>query len=122
MAGAYCKFCDHRCFVERVIPGGPRKGWTGHLATCRSGKEYDRAQFGGFDADTALNPVTQPLRVALVRRIVEAERAITDAVAAGNLSEELVWRGRLDDLQCQFEQDDEEPDADPADVRQDFYR
>lgn len=56
MSGAYCRFCDHRCFVLRVIPDGPQKGWSGHLATCARGKAYDRTQTGGYDADSAINP------------------------------------------------------------------
>jgi hypothetical protein len=103
MAGAYCKFCDHRCFVERVIPGGTQKGWTGHLATCRPGMEYDRTQTGGFDSDTALNPATQPESCRLVRHIADVERALTRAVDRGDLAEELVLRAQLDQLQMAFQ-------------------
>ena len=46
MAGAYCKYCDQRCFVDRVIPDGPRKGWAGHMATCRLGMEHDLKVLG----------------------------------------------------------------------------
>jgi hypothetical protein len=74
MAGAYCKFCDNRCFVERVIPSGPQMGWTGHLATCKAGKEYDRTQTGGFDSSTAINPVTHPRQASLVRRVATLRR------------------------------------------------
>lgn len=58
MAGAYCKYCDHRCFVYRVIPAEPgvRSEWGGHLATCARGKQHDR-EVTGYDADTAINPV-----------------------------------------------------------------
>lgn len=59
MAGAYCKFCDHRCFVYRIIPAGPQKGWSGHLATCPAGKAYDRSQTGGYDCSNTINPVTE---------------------------------------------------------------
>lgn len=55
MAGAYCIFCNLRCFVLRVVPGGPHKGWSGHMATCERGKAHDRQIFG-YDADTAINP------------------------------------------------------------------
>jgi hypothetical protein len=56
MAGSYCKFCDHRCFVYRVIPAGPYKGWAGHLATCVRGRAHDRQQTG-YDCDSAVNPL-----------------------------------------------------------------
>lgn len=59
MAGAYCKFCGHRCFVHRVIPDGPRGGWSGHLATCAAGKEHDRRSTGGYDADNSINPLSE---------------------------------------------------------------
>lgn len=55
MAGAYCRYCDHRCFVLRVVPDGPHKGWSGHMATCARGKAHDREALG-YDADTATNP------------------------------------------------------------------
>ncbi|MEU7323385.1 hypothetical protein ABZ682_22960 [Streptomyces griseoviridis] len=58
MAGAYCKFCDRRCFVLRIIPDGPQKGWTGHLATCAGGMAYDREQTE-HDHTTAINPMAQ---------------------------------------------------------------
>lgn len=103
MAGAYCKFCDRRCFVLRVIPGGPQKGWQGHLATCTRGKEHDRTQTGGFDADTALNPVTQAKACDLVARIVDTERQINVAVEVGALEDELFNRSVLDNLQREFE-------------------
>ncbi|KUN37707.1 hypothetical protein AQJ30_15600 [Streptomyces longwoodensis] len=57
MAGAYCKFCNQRCFVYRVIPDGPAKGWAGHLATCPGGMAHDRAQTG-HDHTTAINPLS----------------------------------------------------------------
>lgn len=52
MAGAYCQFCDNRCFVYRIVPGSS----VTHLATCVEGKAYDREQLG-VDADTAVNPM-----------------------------------------------------------------
>lgn len=54
MAGAYCKFCDNRCFVYRIVPGSH----VTHLATCAEGKAFDREQLG-VDADTAINPAAQ---------------------------------------------------------------
>ncbi|MGW3445659.1 hypothetical protein [Streptomyces sp. NPDC001076] len=58
MAGAYCKFCDRRCFVYRIIPDGSEKDWAGHLATCEAGMAHDREQTG-HDHTTAINPVTE---------------------------------------------------------------
>lgn len=57
MAGSYCKFCGHRCFVDRVMPADSRwkPGLTVHLATCRKGAAYDR-QESGYDYTTASNP------------------------------------------------------------------
>lgn len=57
MAGAYCRFCDHRCFVYRhVLDESNRLVFAGHLATCPEGKAFDRAKLGA-DADTAWNPI-----------------------------------------------------------------
>jgi hypothetical protein len=71
MAGAYCKFCGHRCFVDRVIPDGPMKGWSGHLATCQGGMAHD-LEVTGHTHETALNPVTQAIAVeALAARLCD---------------------------------------------------
>lgn len=51
MAGAYCRYCDHRCFVDRVLPDF---SWSGHMATCAQGMAHDRA-VTGYDHSTALN-------------------------------------------------------------------
>lgn len=52
MAGAYCRYCDRRCFVDRVLPDG---SWSGHMATCPAGMAHDRA-VTGHDHTTAINP------------------------------------------------------------------
>ena len=70
MAGAYCKFCDRRCFVLRVIPDGPQKGWTGHLATCRRGMEHDLKETEHTHL-TAINPILEP---EIARQIAEEVR------------------------------------------------
>lgn len=49
--GSYCRYCDHRCFVERIVPD---TGAVMHMATCERGKAHDR-RASGFDADTAVN-------------------------------------------------------------------
>jgi hypothetical protein len=51
MAGAYCRYCGHRCFVLRVLPDF---SWSGHLATCAKGMAHDRNSLG-YDHTTALN-------------------------------------------------------------------
>lgn len=52
MAGAYCMFCDNRCFVYRVLPDN---SWAGHMATCADGMAFDRKACG-HDHTTAINP------------------------------------------------------------------
>jgi hypothetical protein len=54
--GPYCKFCDHRCFVQRVIPDGPDAGTHLILATCAAGMAHDR-QMTGHDHTSAINPL-----------------------------------------------------------------
>lgn len=82
MAGAYCRFCGHRCFVYRVIPDGPQKGWAGHMATCAAGMVHDRRETG-YDHTTALKEPTmldtEPKRYAGVQD--ERERIAADIVA-----------------------------------------
>ncbi|SDD68268.1 hypothetical protein SAMN05216174_115131 [Actinokineospora iranica] len=53
MAGAYCRYCGHRCFVWRVLPG---RSWSGHMATCPGGMAHDRRAIG-HDHTTAVNPL-----------------------------------------------------------------
>lgn len=70
MAGAYCKFCDRRCFVYRIVPDGPSKGWSGHLATCRDGMVHDLAEVGHTHI-TAINPVLEPDAAAAIAAEVQ---------------------------------------------------
>jgi len=56
MAGAYCKFCNTRCFVYRQVIVGGELVWAGHMATCPKGKAHDRSVLA-TDADTAHNPM-----------------------------------------------------------------
>lgn len=65
MAGAYCKFCGQRCFVLRVIPDGPQKGWEGHLATCAPGMAHDLKMVGHTHV-TAVNPTMDPDAAAAI--------------------------------------------------------
>jgi hypothetical protein len=59
MAGAYCKFCGRRCFLLRVIPDGPLKGRSFHLATCAGGMAHDM-KMTGHTHKTAINPIADP--------------------------------------------------------------
>lgn len=61
MAGSYCRYCDHRCFVSRQVIVGGLVVWTGHMATCSQGKKHDRRVIG-MDADTAHNPRAEASR------------------------------------------------------------
>lgn len=54
MSGAYCRYCDRRCFVDRVVPGSV----VTHLATCPKGMAHDRAALG-VDHTTAINPLAR---------------------------------------------------------------
>lgn len=65
MAGAYCKFCNRRCFVYRIIPDGPRQGWGGHLTTCVDGMAHDLKETGHTHI-TAINPVLEPDAAAAI--------------------------------------------------------
>jgi hypothetical protein len=56
MAGAYCMYCNRRCFVYRQVIVGGELVWAGHMATCERGKQHDREQLGQ-DAGTAHNPL-----------------------------------------------------------------
>ena len=53
MSGSYCRYCDQRCFVYRVLSDG---SWSGHMATCPRGMEHDRTCLG-YDHTTAINPL-----------------------------------------------------------------
>lgn len=62
--GPYCRYCDHRCFVERILPAdahdargkpSPYAGMTFNMATCVRGMEQDR-RATGYDHTTARNP------------------------------------------------------------------
>lgn len=64
MTGAYCRFCDQRCFVDRVLPDW---SWSGHMATCAAGMAHDRETIG-YDHTTALNlRATTPPGLSLER-------------------------------------------------------
>lgn len=55
--GPYCRFCDFRCFVHRIMPADAtwRPGQSVILATCQAGMKYDR-EHTGHDHTTAINP------------------------------------------------------------------
>lgn len=68
--GPYCRYCNTRCFLTRVLADGR----TMLLATCATGMEHDRATCGE-DHTTAVNPVTDPDGAALRGLYAKAERA-----------------------------------------------
>ena len=55
MSGAYCVFCDQRCFVYREVIVAGETVWRGHMATCVKGAEFDRKKLG-VDFAGAFNP------------------------------------------------------------------
>jgi len=57
--GAYCRYCDRRCFVVRRLPS---TGEEFALATCPAGAEHDR-RVTGYDSTTAINPRQNPEQV-----------------------------------------------------------
>lgn len=46
MAGAYCRYCNHRCFVYRKVIVAGEVVWAGHMATCLQGRQWDKSQLG----------------------------------------------------------------------------
>lgn len=50
--GTYCMYCDHRCFVERRVPG---RAGTILMATCPAGADHDQIATG-YTHRTAVNP------------------------------------------------------------------
>lgn len=96
MAGAYCKFCDRRCFVYREIIVVGQVLWGGHMATCPAGKAFD-LKVAGRNADTAYNPCTPDLRPTqppiqdqLAATVVRLRDRAEKMVAAGTRQ----WTGR----------------------------
>ena len=89
MAGAYCNYCDRRCFVYRIVPDGPSKGWGGHMATCTDGMVHDLKALG-HTYRTAVNPITEPEAAELIAAEVfgaRGRKAAALAVDAGQFTE-----------------------------------
>lgn len=72
MSGAYCQFCDRRCFVYRVLPD---RSWSGHMATCAAGAAHDHVQLD-HDHTTAINPHDQLARLSDVAPVHDTPTAI----------------------------------------------
>lgn len=87
MAGSYCRYCDRRCFVLRVIPDGPEKGWQGHLATCPRGMAHDFGKTGHTHL-TAINPITDP----------DVAHAVYTELATGTFTVQFERVGRNDNV------------------------
>lgn len=58
MAGAYCRYCDRRCFVFRQVIVDGQVVWAGHMATCTAGMHWDKSQLGVHSAQ-AHNPAVE---------------------------------------------------------------
>lgn len=68
--GPYCQYCDHRCFLPRMVNGRSLI-----LATCARGMANDREKLGGHDHRTTLNPIMNTIDVKVrIRRTARAER------------------------------------------------
>lgn len=76
--GPYCRYCDTRCFVPRQILVGGNVIWSGIMATCSQGKEYDR-NLHGQDADTAHNPARRNQHNVLLTEIVVGAKVTLQA-------------------------------------------
>jgi hypothetical protein len=75
VSGAYCRYCDHRCFVYRQVRVGGELVWAGHMATCPKGAAHDRRVLG-VDHTQAHNPMDPEPRDSDTRVItdpIEAE-------------------------------------------------
>lgn len=68
--GAYCRYCNRRCFLLRTLPDGR----TICLATCPSGMAHDRSVIGGHDHRTTRNPVLDTVELKVRARTVTQER------------------------------------------------
>ena len=77
MAGAYCKFCDQRCFVYREVWRDGKLVWAGHMATCPKGMALDRSKLG-VDYTTAHNPHAGPPVTQLPYLVVRGTDESTD--------------------------------------------
>lgn len=67
--GGYCRYCNHRCFLLRVL----KDGQTVLLATCPSGMNNDLAKTGQTH-ETAVNPITDPAKAAAIHAAPEPLR------------------------------------------------
>lgn len=85
MAGAYCQYCDRRCFVLRRLPDDQE--W--HLATCAKGMEHDR-QVTGYDHITARKRDPREAAADRVFRSVLERHA--EQVARGEHDSQCEWR------------------------------
>lgn len=61
--GPYCRYCDRRCFLLRVLADGRSM----LLATCEAGMAHDLASCGQTH-ETAVNPILDPDAAAALRR------------------------------------------------------
>lgn len=96
MAGGYCKFCDHRCFVERRLPHNAkwRPGEVIHMATCKEGVRHD-LEMTGYTFRTAHknNKTTEGIMKKYTPEEIKAHRE--EWVAALRSGKYKQTRGKL---------------------------
>lgn len=68
--GAYCRYCNRRCFLLRTLPDGR----TICLATCSTGMAHDRSVTGGHDHRSTRNPVLDTIELKVRARQVNHDR------------------------------------------------
>jgi len=95
VAGAYCKFCGRRCFVWRLVPDGPSKGWGGHMATCTEGMAHDLKVVGHTHL-TAVNPITEPELADAIAAELAGERGRKAAGLAVEAAQFTGFAGQVD--------------------------
>lgn len=88
--GPYCRYCDLRCFLLRVL----NDGRTMLLATCGRGMEHDLASTGETH-ETACNPVTQPRQAARLGLLREERSCSRHAAAVCDAADCRRARSRL---------------------------
>ena len=92
--GPYCKFCDQRCFVERIIPadGLVYAGQTILMATCPDGMSHDK-KVCGHDQTTAINPAKAESGMSIEKYAIDLLVSGAEAAAEDDTNE----LGAIDD-------------------------
>lgn len=77
--GPYCRYCDMRCFLPRVVPG---RAGSVLMATCDAGMRHDREQCDGHDHRTTVNPITGEVDLKVQVRTAPDERLCENVACA----------------------------------------